>query len=49
MDVYFDSGIVVKLYVQEANSADAIRLVSGSAAPYAFTSWQALEVGTRSG
>ena len=44
MDSYFDSGIIVKLYVQEANSADAIRLASGYAAPYALTSWQALEV-----
>ena len=44
MDAYFDSGVIVKLYVQEANSADAIRLVSGYVAPYALTSWQALEV-----
>ena len=46
MDSYFDSGIIVKLYVQEANSDDAIRLVSGHVAPYApyaLTSWQALE------
>ena len=44
MDSYFDSAIIVKLYVREANSADAIRLVSAHAAPYALTSWQALEV-----
>ena len=44
MDSYFDSSIIVKLYVQEANSADAIRLVSGYSAPYALTSWQTLEV-----
>jgi hypothetical protein len=25
MDSYFDSAIIVKLYVQEANSPDAIR------------------------
>ena len=44
MDAYFDSGVIVKLYVQEANSADAVRLVTGYEAPYALTGWQALEV-----
>ncbi len=44
MDAYFDSAIIVKLYVQEANSAEAIRLVSSQTAPYALTSWQVLEV-----
>jgi len=44
MDAYFDSAIIVKLYVQEANSRDAVGLVSGYAAPYALTSWQILEV-----
>src|SRR5687768_10851463 len=44
MDVYFDSAIVLKLYVQEPNSADAIRLVSTQTAPYSLTWWQALEV-----
>lgn len=44
MDAYFDSAIIVKLYVQEATSPDAIRLVAGHAAPYALTQWQALEV-----
>ncbi len=44
MDAYFDSAIIVKLYVQEATSPDAIRLVDGYAAPYALTQWQALEV-----
>lgn len=42
-DVYFDSGIIVKLYVQELNSGGA-PLVSRHTAPYALTSWQALEV-----
>jgi hypothetical protein len=28
MDAYFDSAIIVKLYVNEANSPDAIRLVA---------------------
>ena len=44
MDCYFDSAIIVKLYVQEANSGDAIRLVSLYATPYSLTPWQALEV-----
>ena len=44
MDAYFDSAIIVKLYVQEANSTEAIHLVSAQTAPYALTSWQALEV-----
>jgi len=44
MDAYFDSAIIVKLYVKEATSPDAIRLVSGYVAPYALTQWQALEV-----
>jgi predicted nucleic acid-binding protein len=44
MDAYFDSAIIVKLYVQEATSADAIRLAGAYVAPYALTQWQALEV-----
>jgi predicted nucleic acid-binding protein len=44
MDAYFDSALIVKLYVKEATSPDAIRLVSGYVAPYALTQWQALEV-----
>ena len=44
MDVYFDSAIIVKLYVQEATSAQAIRLASAYSAPYILTQWQALEV-----
>jgi predicted nucleic acid-binding protein len=44
MDAYFDSAIIIKLYVQESNSAHAISLVSAypSAAP--LTRWQILEV-----
>lgn len=37
MDAYFDSAIIVKLYVQEATSPDAIRLVGGYAALHAST------------
>ncbi len=44
MDAYFDSAIIVKLYVQEATSLSAIRLVDVHAAPYTLTQWQALEV-----
>ena len=44
MDAYFDSAIIVKLYVQEATSREAIRLVGAYVAPYALTQWQALEV-----
>jgi predicted nucleic acid-binding protein len=44
MDAYFDSGIIVKLYVREATSPDAIRLVGAYVAPYWLTQWQALEV-----
>ena len=44
MDAYFDSAIIVKLYVREANSPDAIRLVGAYVAPYWLTQWQALEV-----
>ena len=44
MHAYFDSAIIVKLYVQETTSPDAIRLVGAYVAPYALTQWQALEV-----
>ena len=44
MDAYFDSAIIVKLYVQEATSPDAIHLVGAYVAPYALTQWQELEV-----
>jgi hypothetical protein len=43
MDAYFDSAIIVKLYVKEATSPDAIRLVGAYVAPYLLTHWQALE------
>lgn len=44
MNAYFDSAVIAKLYVQESNSADAIRLVSAETAPYALTHWQEIEV-----
>ena len=44
MDAYFDSAIIVKLYVQETNSPVAIQLVGGYSAPYLLTQWQLLEV-----
>jgi predicted nucleic acid-binding protein len=44
MDAYFDSAIIVKLYVQEATSPDAIHLVAAYVVPYLLTQWQELEV-----
>jgi predicted nucleic acid-binding protein len=44
MDAYFDSAIIVKLYVREATSPEAIRLAGAYIAPYWLTQWQALEV-----
>ena len=44
MDAYFDSAVIVKLYVQEITSPDAIGLVGAYAPPYMLTQWQALEV-----
>jgi len=44
MDAYFDSAIIVKLYVREATSPDAIRWVGAYVTPYWLTQWQALEV-----
>jgi predicted nucleic acid-binding protein len=44
MDAYFDSAIIIKLYVSEATSPDAIRLVGAHVTPYALTQWQELEV-----
>ena len=43
-DAYLDSAIIVKLYVSESNSQDAIQLVDDCEAPYCLTEWQALEV-----
>jgi hypothetical protein len=40
----FCSAIIVKLYVSEATSPDAIRLVGAYIPPYWLTQWQALEV-----
>ena len=44
MHAYFDSAIIVKLYVREATSPDAIGLVGTRIAPYMLTQWQTLEV-----
>jgi predicted nucleic acid-binding protein len=44
MDAYFDSAVIVKLYVRETTSSDAIRLVRAYVAPCCLTQWQALEV-----
>ncbi len=37
MDAYFDSAIIVKLYVKEGTSQEAIRLVGAYVAPYFLT------------
>jgi hypothetical protein len=46
MNANFDSAVIAKLYVQESNSADAVRLVSADTAPYSLTHWQEIEVRT---
>jgi predicted nucleic acid-binding protein len=46
MDAYFDSAIILKLYVREANSQDAVTLVGAQSAPYLLTPWQEIEVKT---
>ena len=46
MDAYFDTAIILKLYVQEANSPDAIRLAGQYPAPFVLTPWQEIEVRT---
>jgi predicted nucleic acid-binding protein len=46
MDAYFDAAIILKLYVQEATSPDALRLANESPAPYLLTPWQEIEVRT---
>ena len=43
---YFDSAIIVKLYVQEANSPNAVALVGDETAPYPLTPWQDVETRT---
>src|SRR5215471_7283970 len=44
MDPYFDSAVILKLYVQEATSREAIQLAGSYPAPYPLTRWQELEV-----
>ena len=44
MNAYFDSAVIAKLYVQESNSAEAVRLVSTDTAPCVLTHWQEIEV-----
>jgi len=40
MDAYFDTAIILKLYVQEATSRDALRLANECPAPYLLTPWR---------
>jgi predicted nucleic acid-binding protein len=44
MEAYFDSAVIVKLYVSEANSPHAIQLTEAYPVPYCLTPWQGLEV-----
>ncbi len=46
MNAYFDTAIILKLYVQEATSPNAVRLVSECARPYLLTPWQEIETRT---
>ena len=46
MDAYSDTAIILKLYVQEATSPDALRLANECPAPYLMTPWQELEART---
>lgn len=46
MTAYIDTGILVKLYTPEANTPEAVRLVSQFKPPFAFTHWQELELRT---
>ncbi len=44
MGVYIDTGILVKLYVKEPNSLQAIALATGFPTPLALTPFQELEI-----
>lgn len=46
MNTYFDTAIILKLYVQEATSPDALRLVNECQTPYILTPWQEIEART---
>lgn len=46
MNAYFDTAIILKLYVQEATSPDAVRLANESPTPYLLTPWQEIETRT---
>ncbi len=44
MNRYLDSGVIVKLYVPEPNTPEAIALVARQSPPDVLTEWQAVEV-----
>jgi len=46
MNAYFDTAIILKLYVQEATTPDALRLANESPSPYLLTPWQEIETRT---
>jgi predicted nucleic acid-binding protein len=46
LNTYFDTGVLLKVYVQELNSAEAIALVSKIAPPIPFTHFHTIELFT---
>jgi predicted nucleic acid-binding protein len=46
LNTYFDTGVLLKVYVQELNSAEAIALVSKFAPPIPFTHFHTIELFT---
>jgi predicted nucleic acid-binding protein len=43
MNAYFDTAIILKLYVREATSPEAVRLANECPTPYLLTPWQEIE------
>ncbi|MHB8521149.1 MAG: PIN domain-containing protein [Limisphaerales bacterium] len=46
MNAYFDTAIILKLYVQEATRPEAVRLAKECPTPYLLTPWQEIETRT---
>ena len=44
MKIYFDTGILLKLYVREENSPDAVRLIQAHGTPICLTEFQHTEL-----
>lgn len=45
MSTYLDTGVLVKLYCPESDSARAIETVTACRLPWTYTAWQELEFG----